>query len=732
MKNKKGFTLVEVISVVLVIAIILLVAIPAIYSHIRKGKEKINESNMTALELAAREYYSENRGELPNYNLYSLVLGTFLRDLNYLPDMSDSDGNNCDESYVVVENKNGEYIYHTCLICGGEKYKGNDAICNSDNIGPTDKCPSGQVCNPTCTIAPTKDAVGKWVKDVTFGVLGVANQTTSYPILSAKMYFDNKALTSSDYASGSKGAAKYTYSGVNSYFEYKLSKNGIYKMYENKVGDIGARVADMANKYSDICNYKNGTVLECNNKECEICIGNSCNKCTGSGCNPPSEDPTIKPDDSCDISTGTCTNPTEECNAGEICIDNKKPTCSITREGSTLKIIATDDLSGIKEIIDPSGKKMTKNAYDIVNATSKYVFTVRDRADNEGTCSYTSIGVSVKYDANGGTNAPKEQSTFAGETITITDKKPNRTNYEFIGWNTKKDGTGTSYKPGDKYKANQSITLYAQWRALDTQKPKCSIVVKSGTIGNKFKGVQWYKSPIKVDINYSDDVMVARIEYNLVGEEPSHIYNVSKKEGNVTIYDGLRNGKINAVAVDTSGKTAECTGNGTIGVDDYVSIFFKVNPNYKGHTYSINGDYGTAGGKYYIYNNWFKNNNATNNKHMYIFWTKTGDGEFQPINYECGSSGCDASSLQVRGCARSDHNQPNEIWYTGKVKGTWSNLYINKTYGATKDTTKNYYKYDYSICNNAGKCVKDYEPEQLTIEKFYNGNEDRNGGCDTH
>ena len=61
--NKKGFTLTEIIAVILVIALILLVAIPAIYSHVRKGREKINESNMTALELAAREYYSENRGD---------------------------------------------------------------------------------------------------------------------------------------------------------------------------------------------------------------------------------------------------------------------------------------------------------------------------------------------------------------------------------------------------------------------------------------------------------------------------------------------------------------------------------------------------------------------------------------------------------------------------------------------------------------------------------------------
>jgi Listeria-Bacteroides repeat domain (List_Bact_rpt). len=46
--------------------------------------------------------------------------------------------------------------------------------------------------------------------------------------------------------------------------------------------------------------------------------------------------------------------------------------------------------------------------------------------------------------------------------------------YTFIGWNTEKDGSGTSYSDEqqvkniyDKY--GYSITLYAQWKANNTQ-----------------------------------------------------------------------------------------------------------------------------------------------------------------------------------------------------------------------------------------------------------------------
>ena len=38
---------------------------------------------------------------------------------------------------------------------------------------------------------------------------------------------------------------------------------------------------------------------------------------------------------------------------------------------------------------------------------------------------------------------------------------------EFIGWNTKKDGSGTSYAPGDVYTEDRDLLLYAQWAVPD-------------------------------------------------------------------------------------------------------------------------------------------------------------------------------------------------------------------------------------------------------------------------
>lgn len=57
----------------------------------------------------------------------------------------------------------------------------------------------------------------------------------------------------------------------------------------------------------------------------------------------------------------------------------------------------------------------------------------------------------VKYDANGGTGAPSNQTKKQGESLTISTVKPTKTGYTFTSWNTKKDGTGTKYDIGALY-----------------------------------------------------------------------------------------------------------------------------------------------------------------------------------------------------------------------------------------------------------------------------------------
>ena len=82
----------------------------------------------------------------------------------------------------------------------------------------------------------------------------------------------------------------------------------------------------------------------------------------------------------------------------------------------------------------------------------------------------------VKYDANGGTGAPGNQTKTYGVTLTLSSTKPTRTNYTFKGWGTSATSSTVSYAAGASYTANAAITLYAIWELAYT-KPRISNLV---------------------------------------------------------------------------------------------------------------------------------------------------------------------------------------------------------------------------------------------------------------
>ena len=75
----------------------------------------------------------------------------------------------------------------------------------------------------------------------------------------------------------------------------------------------------------------------------------------------------------------------------------------------------------------------------------------------------------VTYDANGATGgtdvAYADSRCIKGqETVTVLDNTWVWPGHTFAGWNTKADGTGTAYDPGDTFKMpKKDVTLYAQW-----------------------------------------------------------------------------------------------------------------------------------------------------------------------------------------------------------------------------------------------------------------------------
>ena len=95
------------------------------------------------------------------------------------------------------------------------------------------------------------------------------------------------------------------------------------------------------------------------------------------------------------------------------------------------------------------------------NVTESATKTVSFSVSVPAWTSYT-----VKYNANGGTGAPANQTKWKDQGLTLSSTKPTRTGYTFQGWGTSTSDTSVDYAAGANYTANANITLYAIWKAI--------------------------------------------------------------------------------------------------------------------------------------------------------------------------------------------------------------------------------------------------------------------------
>ena len=75
------------------------------------------------------------------------------------------------------------------------------------------------------------------------------------------------------------------------------------------------------------------------------------------------------------------------------------------------------------------------------------------------------IGDGASWPNNG--NGPEKLYYPQDADVAVTDSVPTRDGYEFTGWNTKEDGTGTTYKANGTLTITGNTTLYAQWKAKE-------------------------------------------------------------------------------------------------------------------------------------------------------------------------------------------------------------------------------------------------------------------------
>ena len=149
---------------------------------------------------------------------------------------------------------------------------------------------------------------------------------------------------------------------------------------------------------------------------------------------------------------------------------------------------------------------------------------IQNSSYNLGTITYPNVSnIFVIYDINGATGNEEAVRTTKNKNITLA-KGVNitRDGYEFIGWNTKIDGTGTNYKASEVVSFDKTTTLYAQWKK---QKEKWEVL--------SIKPYEYTGEPIKPEVTVYDELgnVIPKDKYIVTYEEEKELI----KEGKHTL-----------------------------------------------------------------------------------------------------------------------------------------------------------------------------------------------------
>lgn len=116
MNKKNGFTMVEVLGVVILIAAIALLVFPSMIEQFRKAKEDINSSTLQLIYSGADEYVNDNLNNFPKKtgNVYCITLRTLVDNGNLsdsITDVINDRDYDLDNNVVKVSFQSNNYQY---------------------------------------------------------------------------------------------------------------------------------------------------------------------------------------------------------------------------------------------------------------------------------------------------------------------------------------------------------------------------------------------------------------------------------------------------------------------------------------------------------------------------------------------------------------------------------------------------------------------------------------------
>ena len=130
MKNRKGFTLIELIAVIVILGLVLIIAIPFFSGSLKTFRDDYYTNLNGNMLNAGKEFFNDNRLYLPHKYLdSSIVDANTLNEEKIIDELRDYNGNKCEkyDSYVIAIRKSADEItYDTCIKCLDDNYDNFD------------------------------------------------------------------------------------------------------------------------------------------------------------------------------------------------------------------------------------------------------------------------------------------------------------------------------------------------------------------------------------------------------------------------------------------------------------------------------------------------------------------------------------------------------------------------------------------------------------------------------
>lgn len=175
-KQKRGFTMIELLAVLVILGIIMVIAVPSVVSYLQSARSDYYDQLEESVKTVGQEYFSDHRSLMPRENgqIFSVDIQDLITE-GYTTEILDSDGNDtCTGNVYVKRLATADFEYHACIQCGKTDAEGNQeyistsAFCTGGTTGnnpdgecdkvkddPTDDCFMIRIPNsfkvPQCT-----------------------------------------------------------------------------------------------------------------------------------------------------------------------------------------------------------------------------------------------------------------------------------------------------------------------------------------------------------------------------------------------------------------------------------------------------------------------------------------------------------------------------------------------------------------------------------------------------